>query len=50
MKIKTRWIEGIKAEAAKDTTRLPWERGLPRQAMIARRNTAPAPARKTANG
>lgn len=37
MKIKTRWIEGIKAEADNCTVRMPWERGARRGEMIARR-------------
>ena len=32
-----RWMKSVKAEAAQTTTRMPWERGLRRQAMIARR-------------
>lgn len=49
MKIKSRWIEGIKAEAANDKTRMPWERGLRRQAMIARRTAQDVPIRKVAS-
>lgn len=32
-----RWINGTVAEAAKCDKKMPWERGLRRQAMIARR-------------
>ena len=32
-----RWIESAASEAAKVETKMPWERGLRRQAMIARR-------------
>jgi len=37
MKIKTRWMNGILAEAEACTVRMPWERGLRRQAFIASR-------------
>ena len=37
MKIKTRWMDAIKEEAATCTAKMPWERGLRRKAMIARR-------------
>lgn len=32
-----RWMTSVKAEANENTTKMPWERGLRRQAMIARR-------------
>jgi nicotinamide mononucleotide adenylyltransferase len=32
-----RWMKSVKDEAANSTTKMPWERGLRRQAMIARR-------------
>ncbi len=52
MKPKARWMINLLAESAKCTTRMPWERGLRRAAMIARRNTAPTlatmPRRATA--
>jgi hypothetical protein len=32
-----RWMKSVKDEAAKTTAKMPWERGLRRQAMIARR-------------
>lgn len=32
-----RWMKSVKDEAANCTTKMPWERGLRRQAMIARR-------------
>jgi len=34
---KKRWIENTIEDAAKCETKMPWERGLRRQAMIARR-------------
>ncbi|KQI69111.1 hypothetical protein AN189_05895 [Loktanella sp. 3ANDIMAR09] len=34
---KARWMKNTIAEAEKCTTKMPWERGLRRQAMIARR-------------
>lgn len=37
MKTQKRWMTNMVAEADKCTTRMPWERGLRRQAMIARR-------------
>ncbi len=37
---KARWINNLLAESAKCTTRMPWERGLRRAAMIDRRNVA----------
>jgi hypothetical protein len=39
MTIKKRWITGIIEEADKCTTRMPWERGLRREAFIASRRT-----------
>lgn len=42
MKIKTRWMDAIKSEAAACTAQMPWERGARRQAMISRRR-APTP-------
>lgn len=38
MKIKRRWIMGIIREAEQVDIRLPFERGAPRAAMIARRS------------
>ncbi|CUH74887.1 hypothetical protein [Tropicibacter naphthalenivorans] len=35
--MKTRFIKSIVATAKTTETRLPWERGAPRAAMIARR-------------
>ena len=32
-----RWMKSVKEEAARTSTKMPWERGLRRQAMIARR-------------
>lgn len=40
MKIKTRWMDGIKQEAVKLQVAMPWERGLRRKAMIRRRSDA----------
>ena len=37
MKLKKRWMDGIIAEAETCNTRMPWERGLRRQAFIASR-------------
>lgn len=42
MQVKTRWIDGIISEADKATTRMPWERGLRRQAFIASRRAVDA--------
>lgn len=42
MKIKTRWMNGIIEEADKCTTRMPWERGLRREAFIASRRAVAA--------
>jgi hypothetical protein len=41
MKTERRWMKSLLAEAANCKTRMPWERGLRRAALIARRN-APA--------
>ena len=40
METKTRWIDGMIKDAAECKTRMPWERGLRRQAFIARRAEA----------
>jgi hypothetical protein len=40
MKTNARWIEGMIKEAAECKTRMPWERGLRREAFIARRAEA----------
>jgi hypothetical protein len=37
MAIKKRWMAGIIEEAGKCTTRMPWDRGLRREAFIASR-------------
>lgn len=37
MKTQKRWIKNVITEADACKTRMPWERGLRRQAMIARR-------------
>jgi hypothetical protein len=47
MAIKTRWMTGVIEEADKCTTRMPWERGLRREAFIAsRRAVEPLPYRE----
>ncbi|RYG90684.1 hypothetical protein EU803_11825 [Loktanella sp. IMCC34160] len=38
--MKKRWMNGVIDEAAKCTTRMPWERGLRRQAFIASRKAS----------
>lgn len=44
MKTEKRWMKTVQAEAAACKTRMPWERGLRRQAMIRRRSEdTPAP-------
>lgn len=50
MKTEKRWIKTLTAEAAACKTRMPWERGLRREAFIARRKAGaqPAPRRITA--
>lgn len=37
MKTERRWMKSMLAEAANCKTRMPWERGLRRAALIARR-------------
>lgn len=37
MKTERRWMKTLLAEAAACKTRMPWERGLRREALIARR-------------
>ena len=37
MTTKTRWIASARKEAEMTTTKMPWERGLRRQAFIASR-------------
>ena len=45
MKTERRWMKSLLAEAAQCKTRMPWERGLRRAALIARRTAqASAPA------
>ena len=48
MKAAPAWIKSMTAEAQICKARLPWERGLRRAAMIARRVTAAQPAKRTA--
>ncbi len=49
MKTERRWIKTVIAEAQSCKVRLPWERGLRREAMIARRKAAePLPQRRSA--
>ena len=45
-----RWLENMIKATEENTVRMPWERGLRRQAMIARRNAkeAQAPTAKAA--
>ena len=38
MKTERRWMKTLLAEAAACKTRMPWERGLRREALIARRD------------
>lgn len=40
MKTQPRWMKSLLAEAAECRTRMPWERGLRRAALIARRKQA----------
>lgn len=42
---KNRWMSGLLKEAQTMTVQMPWERGLRRDAMIARRN-APSATRR----
>ena len=37
MKTERRWMKSLLAEAASCKTRMPWERGLRREALVARR-------------
>jgi len=48
MKTQPTWIKSVLAEAGQCKTRMPWERGLRRQAMIARRIAATQPVKRTA--
>lgn len=51
MKAERRWMTSMVQEAEACKTRMPWERGLRRQAMIARREAAekaPATIKKSA--
>ena len=45
MSTKNHWTKRLIAEAAACQTRMPWERGAPRKAMIARRKANEAEAR-----
>ena len=47
MKAAPAWIKSMTAEAQVCKARMPWERGLRRAAMIARRVTAAQPAKRT---
>lgn len=49
MKAQPRWMARMVAEAAQARTRMPWERGLRRAALIARRAQAAAPPLKRAS-
>ena len=42
MKLKKRWMDGLIAEAEANTARMPWDRGLRRQAFIASRRAVEA--------
>lgn len=48
MKTTPRWIKSATEQAQSCKARMPWERGLRRQATIARRDAAPQPAKRTA--
>jgi hypothetical protein len=48
MKTQKRWMASMISEAANTKTRMPWERGLRREAFIARRNEAAKPEPKRA--
>jgi hypothetical protein len=48
MNKERRWMKAILAEAKTCKTRMPWERGLRRQAMIARRSAEVVPLKKSA--
>jgi hypothetical protein len=43
-----RWMKAVLAEAKQTKARMPWERGLRRQAMITRRDTGTAPLKRSA--
>lgn len=45
MSTKNHWTKRLIAEAAACQTRMPWERGAPRKAMIAKRKANEAEAR-----
>jgi hypothetical protein len=46
MKTGTRMMKAMVQEAAACKTKMPWERGLRREALIARRDGTPAPKLK----
>jgi hypothetical protein len=48
MKTEKRWIKNLIKEAEACKTRMPWERGLRRQAFIAHRAAAAKPAPRLA--
>jgi hypothetical protein len=48
MKTQRRWMKSILDEAQSCKTRMPWERGSRREAMINRRKENPAPVMKRA--
>lgn len=48
MKTNKRFIKGVVAAAAKETTVMPWARGTRRAAFIAKRNAADQDQRKSA--
>jgi len=48
MKPQPNWMKSVLTEAAQCKTRMPWERGLRRQATIARRIAAAQPVKRSA--
>lgn len=49
MKTERRWMKSLLVEAQTCKTKMPWERGLRREAFIARRNAvAPQPVKRSA--
>lgn len=50
MTSQARWIASVIDQANACTTKLPWERGAPRTAMITRRLEAEQSTDSTANG
>lgn len=48
MKPQPRWMKSVLTDAAQGKMRMPWERGLRRQASIARRIAATQPVKRSA--